>query len=62
MIYNTRNQSNDTTESQKRKKLVIMLICSSQSKMSGLNKMWSLKRLAMLKYECRTSQHAIKFK
>ena len=32
MIYNTRNWSNDTTESQKEKKTVLMLIFSTVSK------------------------------
>ena len=52
MIYSTRNRSNDTTESQKEKK-------TSQSKIMRLNKIWSLKRLAMLHYENRTSLHAV---
>ena len=32
---------------------------SSQSKITGLNKMWSLKSLAMLKCESRTSLYAV---
>ena len=34
----------------------------SQSKITGLNKMWSLKSLAMLKYESRTSLPAVQYK
>ena len=50
MIYNTRNWSNDTTESQKEKSdLFNAHFQYSQSKITGLNKMWSLKSLAMLK-------------
>ena len=50
MIYNTRNWSNDTTESQKEKlDLFTAHFQYSQSKITGLNKMWSLKSLAMLK-------------
>ena len=33
-----------------------------QSKITGLNKMWSLKSLAMLKCESRTSLHALQCK
>ena len=53
MIYNTRNRSNDTTESQKEKKKTSFnaRFQYSQSKITGLNKMWSLRGLAMLKYE-----------
>ena len=59
MICNTRSSSNGTTESQKEKRPVLMILFSySQSKFTGLNKMWSLKSLAMLKYESRTSLHA----
>ena len=35
MIYNTRNWSNDTSESQKRKRPVLMLIFSTVSEKSG---------------------------
>ena len=48
MTYNTRNQSNVTTESLKEKKI------------TSKNKMWSLKSLAMLRCESRTSLHAVK--
>ena len=33
----------------------------SQAKITGLNKMWSLERLVMLKCESRTSQHVIQY-
>ena len=49
MIYNTKNRFNNTTESQKEKKSVLTLIFST------VNKMWSLKSLAMLKCESRTN-------
>ena len=51
MIYNARNRSNDATENLEGKRSVLVLIFSSQSKITGLNKMWSwsLKSLAMLK-------------
>ena len=50
MIYKTRNRSNDTAESQKEKKARFNAHFQySQSKITELNKMWSLKRLAMLK-------------
>ena len=42
---------------------VLMFIFQySQSKMTGLNKMWSLKTVAILKRESRTSQHAVQYK
>ena len=45
MIYNTRNRSNDTTESQKEKNTCFNAhFRYSQSKITGLNKMWSLKK------------------
>ena len=34
----------------------------SQPKITGLNKMWSLKSLAMLKYESRTSLPVVQYK
>ena len=34
----------------------------SQSKMTGLSKMWSLKSLVMLKCESRTSLDAVQYK
>ena len=62
MIYNTRNRSNDKTESQKEKKTSFNAYFQySQSKITGINKMWSLKRLAMLKCE-RTCLHAVQYK
>ena len=63
MIYNTRNRSNDTAESQKEKKTCFNARFQySQSKITGLKKMWSLKRLAMLKCESRTSLHEVQYK
>ena len=48
MICSTRNQSNDTIESQKEKKIGSNAHFQyHQSKITGLNKMWSLKSLAM---------------
>ena len=57
MIFNTRNRSNDTTESQKEKNTCFYAYF--QSKITGLIKMWSLKSLAVLKCESRTSLHAV---
>ena len=63
MIYNTRNGSNDTLECQKEKKACFNAHFQySQSKIMGLNKMWSLKSLAMLKRESRTNLHAVQYK
>ena len=63
MIYNNRNRSNDTTESQKEKKTCFnALFHYSQSKITGLSKMWSLKRLVMLKCESRISFHEVQYK
>ena len=61
MIYNTKNWSNNTAESQEEKRPVLILIFSiySQSKITELNKMWSLKILTMLKCKSRTSLHAV---
>ena len=43
MVYNARNQSSDTTECKKEKKACFNAYFHySQSKMKGLNKMWSL--------------------
>ena len=56
MIDNTGNRSNATTESQKEKKTCFNAHFQySQLKMTGLNKMCSLKSLAMLKCESKTS-------
>ena len=56
MIYNTRNQSNDRTGSWEEKENYFNAHFQySQSKMTGLNKMWSLKSFAMLKCESRSS-------
>ena len=49
MVYNTRNWSNDTTENQKEKKTCFNVhFYYSQSKITGINKMWSLRSSAML--------------
>ena len=54
MIYNTRNWSYDTTGSQKEKKTCFNAhLQYSQLKITGLNKMLSLKGLAILKCESR---------
>ena len=49
MIYNTRNRSNDTTESQKEKTTTCLNAHFQyiQSKIKQLNKMWPLKSLAI---------------
>ena len=63
MVDNTRNWSNDTAESQKEKNTCFNTHFQySQSKTMGLNKMWSSKRLALLKCERRTSLHAVQYK
>ena len=62
MIYNNRNRSNDTTESQKEKRRFDAHFQSSQSKIMGLRKKWSLKSLVVLKCESRTSLHAVQNK
>ena len=60
MIYNTRDWSNDTTESQKEKKTCFNAnFQSSQSKITELNKMWSLRNLAMFKCDSKTSLHTV---
>ena len=46
MIYNTRNRSNDTTE--RKKDLLNAHFFSTVNQKHGLNKMGSLKNLAML--------------
>ena len=63
MIYNTKNRSNDTTENRKKKRPVFNAQFQySQSKMTSLKKIWSLKKLAMLKCESRTSLHLVQYK
>ena len=63
LIYNTRNRSNGTTESQKEKSTCFNAhFQHSQSKITGLNKKWSLKSLAMLKCESGTSLYALHYK
>ena len=54
MIYNTRNWSNYTTETQKEKKTCF------NGHAGG--KMWSLKSLIMLNCESKTSLHAVQCK
>ena len=55
MIYNNRNRSNAYS-------CLNAYSQYSQSKITGLNKMWSLKSLAMLKCESRTNLHAVQYK
>ena len=63
MVYNTKNWSNDTTESQKEEKTCVNAHFKySQSNITGLNKMLPLTSLAMLKCESRTSLHAVQYK
>ena len=63
MIYNTRNRSKDTTKSQNEKKTCFNTHFQySQSKITRLNKMWSLKSLAILKCGSRDSLHAVQYK
>ena len=62
MIYNTRNWSNDTTERQKKNTSFNVHFQYSQSKITRLNKMWSLRTLVMLKCESRTNLHAAECK
>ena len=69
MIYNTKNRSNDTTESQKEKKTCFNAYFQySQSKIMdnegaySSKNMWSLKSLVKLKCERRTSLHAVQYK
>ena len=62
MIYNTRNWSNDTKERQKKNTSFNVHFQYSQSKITRLNKMWSLKSLALLKCERKTTLHAIQYK
>ena len=63
MIYNTRNRSNDTAEIQNEKKICFNAhFHCSQSKITGLNKMWALRSLAMLNCESRTSVHVVQYK
>ena len=62
MIYNTRNRRNDATECQKEKKTCFNVHFQySQSKITGLNKTWLLKSLAMWKCESRTSLHGVQY-
>ena len=63
MIYKIRNRRNNKTESQTEEKTCFDAhFHYSQSKITGLNKMWSLKGLAMLKCESRTSLYGVQYK
>ena len=70
MIYNTRNQSNYTTEIQKERKPVLMsmqdlnvqCMLTNFKGVYSWNKMWSIKSLVMLKRESSTSLHAAQYK
>ena len=58
------NQSNNASESQKEKKTCFYahFQYTVSQKVMGLNKMWSLKSLAMLKCESRTSLYVVQNK
>ena len=58
MIYNTRNRINDTTEIQIEKETCF----NAHNVVYSWNKMWSLKSLAMLKHESKTSLHVVQYK
>ena len=63
MIYITEIRVMNTTERQKEKKTFFNAhFLYNQSKTTGLNEIWSLKSLAMLKCESRTSLHAVQYK
>ena len=69
ILYNTKNLINDTTESQKEKKSYFNAHFQySQSKIASnkgaysWNKMWSIKSLAILKCENKTSLDAVQYK
>ena len=62
LIYNTRNQSNDTAESQKEKRPDLMFILSTVSQNHGTKKNLVIENLAMLKCESRTKLHAVQYK
>ena len=68
MIYYTRNCSNDTAESQKEKKSCFNAhFQCTQSKITDNKRVFSrnklsLKSLAMLKCDSRTSLHAVQYK
>ena len=55
MIYNARNRSDDATESQKKRPVLMLIFSAVSQKITGLNRMWSLKSLAMLKCESTCS-------
>ena len=63
LIYNTRNQSNDTREGQRERNTCFNAhFQHSQSEITGLNKIKFLKCLDMLKCESRTSLNAVQYK
>ena len=63
MKYYTRNWSNDIAESQKEKNTCLNAHSQyNQSKITRLNKMWSLKSSAMLKHESRAYLNAVQYK
>ena len=62
MIYNTKNRSNDTDSQIEKKTYLNAHFQYSQSKTTGLKKMYSLKSLTMLQEESRTSPHAVQYK
>ena len=63
MSYNTIKPRNDTRQSQKEKQTCFNAHFQySHSKITGLNNMWLLKSLAVLKCESRTSLHAVHYK
>ena len=68
VICNSRNWSNDTTESQKEKKACFNAHAKRKCNLTGQCivskqiKMWSLKSLVMLKCENRTSLYSVQYK
>ena len=63
MIYNTRKRSKDITESQIENKTCFNAHFQFMlSKITGLNKLWSLKSLAMFKCESVISLHVVQYK
>ena len=69
MICNTRNRCGDTTESQKEKRICFNPYfqytppkITNNKVVYSSNKMWSLKSLAKLKCESRTSLSAVQYK
>ena len=62
MIYNTKNRSNDTESQIEKKTYLNAHFQYSQSKITALNNMCSLKSVTMLQRESRTSRHAVQYK